>query len=213
MDINPNEWLNAVEKIFNRAIGFGIAFGMIAATYYLAFSFKLIEPSDTTKIAYDISQIVLPIAVALVLLGILVWLGRLLLSVAAWPLAKLKSLWLAKERKKRAYQNVCMLTSDARLLLLMYTKHPDGRFRYPGNIAPARDLLEIKAIRSEDVKMLTYDIAHTGEMMIVDPVIMSEDMKKKLRDLVRRDDPKITGDQELTFAVRRMMNRHGLVPA
>ncbi|SOC90044.1 hypothetical protein SAMN05216358_0063 [Rhizobium sp. AN5] len=182
MSVNPNEWLSAAENIFNKAMGFGIVLLVLSGTYWLFYRAAFITPSNATKLAFDVSQIVAVLSLALFIVGVIIWIYRLVFALIRWPFS-----WIAKRCQRRSEyinlsRNYRLLKRVSQVVFLHYLEHDDGRFRSPGNTPYIKELTEAGLIWAVDVQDRAYGISHPGEFMTVTPPANTKSMKKMVRE-------------------------------
>lgn len=195
--MNPNEWVSAAERIANKGVGFGFALFVVSLFYYGAFSFELITKSELTIAAFDWAQIGLALSTGILLIGVLTWLLKLLVSGVKYLGRFIQSPFKNRKHRTRAYQDICMLSSDARILLWFYMRHPDGRFTAPGPHGPIGDLFNKNLIEFDtDPDSFNFLISQ-GTSMRVSKVALSKSVKSSTAELVKRDFPLMQTDDQL----------------
>ncbi len=195
--MNPNEWVSAAERIANKGVGFGFAVFVVSLSYYGAYSFELVTKSATTTAVFDWSQVGLALSIGILLIGVLTWLLQLLVSGLKFLSSLIQSPFKNKKQRKRAYQDICMLSSDSRLLLWFYMRHPDGRFVAPGHDGPIGDLFRRKLIEFDTDPESFNILISQGTSMKVSKIAFSKNVKSSTAELVKRDFPAIETDNQL----------------
>lgn len=204
MSVNPKDWFDVAERIFNSAVGYGIVVSILTGTYVAAYRNELVSPTYVTTLAFDVSQVILVFSIALLIVGLVVSISIASFRIAMWPLDLLAGYFKNRAERDRLLSNYYLLSRESQIVFLSFLNHDRGRFRSPGDVYFVRELIELGFIHSEDPASRAFEISHAGELMNVVPLLNTKAVRRKVEEHLNGEGVPVTDKEQFEQQLRKI---------